>query len=130
MEKSPYRNVVLLIGDHEPGPHRRSLSCRDLITLEIPSDSVINGLTYGTEKVEAGHIELHDTSGIFDYDTLQELEGRLCGIVDALFGEKTQREAMKSLVKKEIWDMFHDRRRLFEYEYKRLSSKRADDNNE
>jgi hypothetical protein len=109
--------AVILIGEGSYLDKSRSLSCSKYTTIKVPKYHVINGISYPQDSKDVDGRYIGSASGIFDYDTMRSIEGRMCGIVDALFGEKKQRESLKNLVRREIWDMYHDHRRLFEYEY-------------
>lgn len=121
MDTGRSSKVVLLFGDKNVGG-RKSLACHDYQEVGAPKSAAINSVVYLFDGKTHSAEKQADAVGLYDYDTVKELQGRLSGIVDAMFGEKTQREALKRLITSEIWDMYHDRTRLFEYEYWRLNN--------
>jgi len=49
--------------------------------------------------------ELYEVLLGFSLESKKNLEGRILTIVDSSFTDKTQREAVKSLVRNALWDM-------------------------
>jgi len=65
----------------------------------------INSPEFGGKQDQLGRVEKgNNYYALLQYEEIRRIEGQMLTIIDASFTDKEQREAVKSLVRSNIWD--------------------------
>lgn len=63
-------------------------------------NSPVSSKQWQIDRVESGC----DYYALLQYDEIRRIEGQMLTIIDAAFTDREQREAVKSIVRSNIWD--------------------------
>lgn len=119
MIEAPRTTAVILFGPTDQA-HRDTAN--ELHKIEVPQDKRIKGIVYHYDyeyRTSDQTAPLEDVAidgvGLFDYSCVQQLEGRILTILDAVFSDQQQRKAMKDLIRQALWDEYKLEKKTLEY---------------